>query len=114
MPTTAPPAPMGGCPRSVTVTCFCPQCHPPAGGTHPSALLARLAPGARLALKHRKGRVWWGAGVGTGGLQPGGGPDPTYLCAILPVAAWGTLGTLDGVGGEPVSTPGGTARPFPS
>lgn len=67
---------------------LCPLCHPSA--THPSALVARLAPGPRLALKHREERACQGGAEGAGAR---GGPTQQRTCAPswprLPGGPWG-------------------------
>lgn len=68
--------------------------------THPCALVARLALGARLALKHRKEKDRQRGQAGAH-LHPSTAPiagGATYLCPILPTAAWLSLGALGGTG----------------
>lgn len=74
--------------------------------THPSALLARLAPGTRLALKHREERAWQEGGHGRGGgsAARGGALTQQRTCAPswprLPGWPWGPCGVGEWGGGE--------------
>lgn len=91
-PPPPPQHPWGGRPQSVAVSpLLSPVPPPPPGGTHPSALLARLAPGARLALKHRKGRAWRGGARGGAAAREGPILPRTCVpsCPRLPGGPWG-------------------------